>query len=123
MPKLWRAPMPMVRIAAPQITEIQKLRCGGARGAADEGRGVARGWRLRAGVATADRQTPRSRAPQARRRRITNHVDRWIGQDDRGLDLPIGDAPIGLELRGLLRGRGQREAVALIETDRPVGGG
>src|SRR6266851_855777 len=29
MPKLWRAPMPMVRITAPQITAIQKLRCCG----------------------------------------------------------------------------------------------
>jgi hypothetical protein len=26
MPKLWRAPMPMVRITAPEITPIQKLR-------------------------------------------------------------------------------------------------
>src|SRR5258708_39031518 len=29
MPKLCRAPMPMVRITAPQITAIQKLRCCG----------------------------------------------------------------------------------------------
>ena len=36
MPKLWRAPMPMVRITAPQITAIQKLRCGAAAGG-DEG--------------------------------------------------------------------------------------
>src|SRR6478672_2967766 len=27
MPKLWRAPMPMVRMVAPQMTGIQKLRC------------------------------------------------------------------------------------------------
>src|SRR5262245_45216773 len=30
IPKLWRAPTPMVRMTAPQITAIQKLRCGGA---------------------------------------------------------------------------------------------
>jgi hypothetical protein len=29
MPKLCRAPMPMVRITSPQITAIQKLRCWG----------------------------------------------------------------------------------------------
>src|SRR5262245_49746900 len=29
MPKLWRAPTPMVRMTAPQITAIQKLRCSG----------------------------------------------------------------------------------------------
>jgi hypothetical protein len=40
MPKLWRAPMPMVRIAAPQITATQKLRCGGASLDSDDGRGV-----------------------------------------------------------------------------------
>src|SRR5215831_7864420 len=30
MPKLWRAPLPMVRITAPQMTAIQKLRCRGS---------------------------------------------------------------------------------------------
>src|SRR5262245_46540227 len=30
IPTLWRAPTPMVRMTAPQITAIQKLRCGGA---------------------------------------------------------------------------------------------
>src|SRR5258707_178028 len=35
MPKLWRAPMPMVRITAPQITATQKLRCCGAGAALD----------------------------------------------------------------------------------------
>src|SRR5262249_60941032 len=36
MPKLWRAPMPMVRITAPLITAIQKLR-----GVADDGEAYA----------------------------------------------------------------------------------
>jgi hypothetical protein len=35
MPKLWRAPIPMVRITAPQITGTQKLRCSEADGEGD----------------------------------------------------------------------------------------
>jgi hypothetical protein len=45
MPKLWRAPIPMVRITAPQMTGIQKLRGATSRdGDADgaEGRDTAR---------------------------------------------------------------------------------
>src|SRR5215211_1513280 len=38
MPKLWRAPIPMVRITAPQITAIQKLRCCGLAAASEEER-------------------------------------------------------------------------------------
>src|SRR6267142_6264278 len=37
MPKLWRAPIPMVRITAPQITGIQKLCCCGLPAASDGG--------------------------------------------------------------------------------------
>src|ERR1700736_5291300 len=37
MPKLWRAPIPMVRITAPQITAIQKLCCRGLAAASDDG--------------------------------------------------------------------------------------
>jgi len=40
MPELWRAPTPMVRMTAPQITAIQKLRSGGALAARDAGRGL-----------------------------------------------------------------------------------
>src|SRR5262249_34148687 len=40
MPKLWRAPTPMVRMTAPQITATQKLRSGGALAAREEGRGL-----------------------------------------------------------------------------------
>ena len=40
MPKLWRAPTPMVRMTAPQITAIQKLRSVGALPACAAGRGV-----------------------------------------------------------------------------------
>src|SRR6266700_2232861 len=40
MPKLWRAPIPMVRITAPQITAIQKLRCCGLAAASDAGMGL-----------------------------------------------------------------------------------
>src|SRR5713226_1710643 len=42
MPKLWRAPIPMVRITAPQITAIQKLRCCGFTAALDKGRDMPR---------------------------------------------------------------------------------
>src|SRR4029077_3356637 len=47
MPKLWRAPIPMVRITAPQITAIQKLRCRGLAAASDEGTGMGRPNSLR----------------------------------------------------------------------------
>src|SRR6266436_3533377 len=42
IPKLWRAPIPMVRITAPQITAIQKLRCRGSAAASDEGTDMGR---------------------------------------------------------------------------------
>ena len=43
MPKLWRAPTPMVRMTAPQITAVQKLRSVGALSAWAAGRGVETG--------------------------------------------------------------------------------
>src|SRR6202040_647581 len=42
MPKLWRAPIPTVRITAPQITAIQKLRSCGFSAALDKGRDMPR---------------------------------------------------------------------------------
>src|SRR3984893_19534324 len=42
MPKLWRAPIPMVRITAPQITPIRKLRCCGFAAALDRGKDMPR---------------------------------------------------------------------------------
>src|SRR5262249_5791424 len=50
-------------------------------------------------------------------------VEWRIRQHHRGPYLSIGDAPIGLEQRGLALSRHQLEAVLPIEADRPVGGG
>src|SRR5712671_2619656 len=47
MPKLWRAPIPIVRITAPQITATQKLRCCGLAAASDESMDMGRPNSLR----------------------------------------------------------------------------
>src|SRR3954447_11683617 len=56
--------------------------------------------------------------------RIVAMRSEWrIGEDDGGLDLPLGDVPIPVqELRGALA-RDEDEAVTAVEVDRPAGGG
>src|ERR1700730_7959088 len=77
MPKLWRAPIPMVRITAPQITAIQKLRCRGLAASSDEGTDMGRPNTLRILTAPARRRKYRiatrpAAHDQPRRERLNN---------------------------------------------------
>jgi len=50
---------------------------------------------------------------------VLTSIERWVGQNDRGLDLPIRDGPGHLEQRGHPFRRDALEPAALVELDGP----
>jgi hypothetical protein len=50
---------------------------------------------------------------------VLTSIERWVGQNDRALDLPIRDGPVHREQRGFPFRRDALEPMALVALDGP----